>query len=1038
MKNTMKIKSLLSFFVPAAMLSLGVASCSDYDNGYTEGAIKFTEDFRKAFGDIDPEQDWNLAERASVTVSTMKESDVKIYALMGDEYCIVGHYEGVKGTQMLGFDMVEGTKSIMVTDGQTAEQTVPGGVVTFGDTRTVLTNTAGLEVTKLASAVTIGEETYPAYKTVTGVEFEGLIGKNGRVPQAEYNIDKVSCDFTFVSTGSFIIYPIYWYTISQNTLGIYYTDASGYHEVDIYKSRDSQADEIWYASDNTIIDNNEGWSFNHDSKSSVTPKNFGTQTTERNDQKDPSGIVAPFMEFWRGNTDVGIDHIKCSKEFTVSPNEECLVEVAARLRNQKNGNSDNMGTATFTANGNSVVLTDPNNCTKGSYTYDGLTQGNLYSNMNGTGKIWVKCKADSSGKIKVEWDVNTQNAANPANWFSFKDVKITRFNKDINSMAAAGNGVEHFVDNPDHNVVVSMVKGQGIRVDLNEGIRFGMYLKKQQDNETFTFYSESSKNALDSRLTNKISRYGFTCPLNYASTFYVGDQMYLGFEDWPSDYAGGGDFDLNDMIFAFDGCKPTIINEDPEPSSWLLACEDLGATFDIDYNDVVFKIQHISGETKAYLTPLAAGGTLASYIYFEDPIGNNDKVFNEIHQLFGAAPQNSGDYTIINALNSRTEGTCEPIEFTVDKDWTLAFYSSDKYYQSDQYQNVNMGGLEIRTLPKNTPAPNNIPGVNDNIFSGASRIQAPDELGAAPYILCIPASYTRLNMNGYTPQNGKKTEYEWAWPVEFCTITGPYPEFAEWVTNHNTHGDWYKNKSTHGATVEDKYVVSDINGGSNNGGNNGDNKLASDLTLKSNANLILTSGSTQVDLRDYITTSSTGDISYTITAVNNSLVTVTYTMNYNESCTFNFSDGAGYVTITQAADDNYEAGSLNTFTISVSENSGMAYQKSQTTDADGQKDGNYLFYSYAYKYMIEPSAFRSYDSQKGMTLTITASGGGGNNYLYYIGSQLFNSNGYFNPDDNYNNTITISLSAQDVSYAKTYGLKLLGGNWTNMTIAANQ
>ena len=385
-------------------------------------------------------------------------------------------------------------------------------------------------------------------------------------------------------------------------------------------------------------------------------------------------------------------------------------------------------------------------------------------------------------------------------------------------MTSAGNDVEHFVDDTDHNVVVSMVKGQGIKVDLKEGIRFGMYLKKAQGSENFTFYSESSKNANDSRLKNKMSpRYGFTCPLNYASTFYVGDQMYLGFEDWPSDYVGGGDFDLNDMIFAFEGCKPTIINEDPEPSSWLLACEDLGATFDIDYNDVVFKIQHISGETKAYLTPLAAGGTLASYIYFEDPIGSSDHVFNEIHQLFGAEPRNSGDYTIINARNSRTEKTCAPIEFTVDKDWTLAFYSTESYYQGDQYVNVNMGGLEIRTLPKGTESPSTIPDVASGIFSGASRIQAPNELGAAPYILCIPASYSRFNMNGYTPESGKKTEYEWAWPVEFCTITGPYPEFANWVSDHATYGDWYKNKSTHGATVEDKYIVSDINGGSYNG-----------------------------------------------------------------------------------------------------------------------------------------------------------------------------------------------------------------------------
>ena len=145
----MKMKSLLSFFVPAAMMSLMVAGCSDYDNGYDTNAIKFAQEFRKTFGDIDPEQDWNLAERGTVTVSTMKESEVKIYALTGDEYTIVGDYQGVKGTQMLGFDVVEGTWSILVTDGETAQKTVPGGVVAFGGTRTTYGGNGVVTINKI-------------------------------------------------------------------------------------------------------------------------------------------------------------------------------------------------------------------------------------------------------------------------------------------------------------------------------------------------------------------------------------------------------------------------------------------------------------------------------------------------------------------------------------------------------------------------------------------------------------------------------------------------------------------------------------------------------------------------------------------------------------------------------------------------------------------------------------------------------------------------------------------------------------------------
>ena len=249
MKNTMKMKSLLSFFVPAAMMSLMVAGCSDYDNGYDSNAIKFNEEFRKAYGDIDPEQDWNLAERGTVTVSTMKESEVKIYAFNGEKYSIVGDYEGVKGTRMLGFDMVEGTQSIMVTDGMTAEKTVPGGVVTFGGTRTVYPGDKGngINVSLLQADEKIGQETYPAYRLATSTELKGVFDA---VPQSQYNVDngKVTDDFTFVSTGAFIIYPTYWYTTSGNTLGLYYYDASGNkQEIDLYSMHNGNNSQLWYS-----------------------------------------------------------------------------------------------------------------------------------------------------------------------------------------------------------------------------------------------------------------------------------------------------------------------------------------------------------------------------------------------------------------------------------------------------------------------------------------------------------------------------------------------------------------------------------------------------------------------------------------------------------------------------------------------------------------------------------------------------------------------------------------------------------------------
>lgn len=927
MKNTMKIKSLLSFFVPAAMMSLAVAGCSDYDNGYSEQAIKFAQDFRKTFGDIDPEQDWNLAERGTVTVSTMKESEVKIYAKMGDEYAIVGDYEGVKGTRMLGFDMVEGTKEIVVTDGATAQKTVPGGVVTFGGTRTVHDGTHdGVTITKLTGDVEINGETFPQYRTYTNDEVQGMLAT---VPQGQNNIAKVTSDFTYVSTGSFIIYPFYWYTGSENTLGVYYTDANGnYHEVDIYESKGSRwnwsdennTGELWYSMGETNVVTDDfastpqggsegdayagGWTI---TKIDNTSNNcwFKVQTASNGDQNDASGIVAPFMEIWRDPAkNVHIGTITLEKEFTVSKNNvECIVEVSARLRNQMQ-NSIGNGQLIFSANGASVDITASGNNTQGVYNNQGL----LYTNQNGTNKVFVKCTSDSDGKIKAKFELKGVDA----NWFSFKDLKITSYNKNVETPSLdaintpTGNlefpGVNPLPYNGgSDDVYAAFYKGQGIRVDIPAGTKFGMYIKKIDGETPYTIYSEGTKNENNPGLVGNNGEYSS----HYASTFYVGDKMFIGFEDWPG--STRGDYDLNDLVLAFSGAKPTIINEDPKATVWLVACEDLGGSFDIDYNDVVFSVEHISGKPKAKLTPLAAGGTLASYIYFQDPWDSErDKCFGEIHQLFGATKVNSGEFSIINA-KSRYEKTAAPIEFKVAEDWTMAYYAtgdgSGSAYTRDG-KDVNMGGFEIRTLTSGSEAPYTLD-INSGAFSGASKIQPSvrDEGENVPYILCIPYSYTRYNY----PEAGKKADYVWAWPVEYMTIcdeagNGPYPDFRGWVQDHTKNTDWYKNKNNaqSSATVEDLILsTGDMTQEEINANGGGGTTQKQTLNLGNKGDITVKPG-TKVDLYAYLTNYVEGTYTFTYSGeMGNGKIT-------NPASWTPYQVGSRTITVTREADDTYE------------------------------------------------------------------------------------------------------------------------------------
>lgn len=898
MKNTMKIKSLLSFFVPAAMMSLAVAGCSDYDNGYSEQAIKFAQDFRKTFGDIDPEQDWNLAERQFVTVSTQTESEVKIYAKVDDAYAIVGDYEGIKGTRTLGYDVVEGTTEIIVSDGKEGIKTTANGVVVFGQgTRGTAWEgtTEGVTVTKLTGTTEINGVTYPGSKSPTDAEIQNVLTQ---VPEMQNNISKggIYSDFHYTSTGSFIIYPYYWNTSSINTVGIYYTDKNGeYHEVDIYTADGEVEYEETYSQTATKRPNDWGIKLNGSSNWETVP-NGNFHMNDWSTETDASGLRTPFIEYWKGaGNPLGTAQIeKTINAKTFEPGKHYLVMIEARLMNES-GNIDETGSVTFYANDANIVMTS--DAFNSHDTYNGHSE--IYSDMDGTKRMWVRCTPDSNGKIKVGF--NLQNIQ--SNWFAFNNLKV--FNAEH---LDAG-----YLTGRNDNFYSSVDRGQGIRVDIPEGVTFGMYVKKTDTSNTYgtnnsgtswTLYSEKQK--------NKDAGYNFDeNKFCYASTFYMGDQMFIGLEDWPN-----GDCDLNDFVLAFDGCKPIIINEDPKTSTWLVACEDLGGSFDIDYNDVVFSVEHISGKTKAKLTPLAAGGTLASYIYFQDPFDSNrDKCFGEIHQLFGATKVNSGEYEIINA-NSRYEKTASPIEFDVDENWTMAYYttgdgSGSKYTRNGK--DVNMGGFEIRTLTSGSDAPFTLD-INSSAFSGASKIQASvrDEGENVPYILCIPYPYTRYNY----PEAGKKTDYVWAWPVEYMTICdengdGPYPDFRGWVQNHKNNTDWYKNKSNSysSATVEDLALsTSDMSEEEINGSNN-NQKQASPLGNK--GNMTIANGATP-DLAGNLTNAdvSTGAITYYIDKWAGS----SEWQEYKGGGLFNA--GNRKIKVVQAADENYEEG-VTEFTVTV-------------------------------------------------------------------------------------------------------------------------
>jgi len=220
-----------------------------------------------------------------------------------------------------------------------------------------------------------------------------------------------------------------------------------------------------------------------------------------------------------------------------------------------------------------------------------------------------------------------------------------------------------------------------------------------------------------------------------AASWTFNGQTFLGFED------GGGDEDLNDIVFWVQGQyktpEPPITVPDPDPlpepqsESWIIACEDLGNTDDIDFNDVVFSVSHTAGETTAKVTPLAAGGVLPSNIYYG---GSN---LGEIHNLInGAQPNANGQYSMLNTGSKGTPGSA--ITITVPADYSVTNH-----------------GFTVKVKDQNE-----------------SIVLESAEVGTAPQMLVLPG--------------------EWAWPTERTPIGTAFPMFVDWSKAANTAIDWYK------------------------------------------------------------------------------------------------------------------------------------------------------------------------------------------------------------------------------------------------------
>jgi hypothetical protein len=176
----------------------------------------------------------------------------------------------------------------------------------------------------------------------------------------------------------------------------------------------------------------------------------------------------------------------------------------------------------------------------------------------------------------------------------------------------------------------------------------------------------------------------------------------------------------------------------PDYAYCYYAFEDLGGTFDFDFNDVVLKVSETGTEGTYQIQAIAAGGTLPVAVKYD-----GKTIWDNIHGTDGY-----NDESVIN------------VGVKVDKNFPTATITTTEPY--NQLKNLVIY-VQAKSSTNQTLSP--------------TSVSAYTDLGEKPQCLIIPAG--------------------WKWPKEYFNIIDVYGvagySFSDWVQNAGSATGWYKN-----------------------------------------------------------------------------------------------------------------------------------------------------------------------------------------------------------------------------------------------------
>lgn len=706
------MKKMFSVARTLCMMSLGaVALTACHETDYYDPNFKmkeYTFNWESRFGSVDPEQDWNMATllTANVALPNVKGiCEVRLYSANPFEVekaNLLAQKRLESGTEQIQFDAPKNTSEVFVT--------VRSGLY-FIETAT-----------------------YPVVN--------GMVNIDGQPQQqAQQRPARISqtCNVT-IGEQIKLLNNTYTPTIINDATPFYiWSTDNTFKEVDgvIY----ALINGTWVKGE---LDNEGWWCFNGQRNNALQYSGaWNNQTKELN--KTNLSRIAFHPAFYRlnNNTSTPAETTwKCGEGFGLFSTGKFYAEQEAYFSDKKMAlegydiNKVEQGISIITTAATPLTLT---------MVYGATNKNNIlgyYYYRDGQNKMEVPrflLIEDARPTSNIFMDAGHTTPIGGNNWLPQQINQLSYMDENSQQFADAANTayygtvykVVYFGDNYDEAGTYTLPKDVHVEFfimnidNINQptyscdGPHFS-YGDPAANYEIGKFYGSEANNAVYDTNRGAVK----------ATMWKYNGRQYIGFED------GGYDEDLNDLVFLINGFADNHEEHIDVPStdlpteatSWIVACEDLGSADDYDFNDVVFSVSHVAGQTTATVTPLAAGGVLPSYLW------HDGVSFGEIHQLID--PNATEPFKMINTFYRGTPG--QPITINVDEDFTMS---------------NEMGKFSIYVKGEQS-----------------ITIGAPTK-GSVPQMICVPS--------------------EWVWPLERVSIEKAYPLFGSWSQSAGTNTSWY-------------------------------------------------------------------------------------------------------------------------------------------------------------------------------------------------------------------------------------------------------